>query len=139
MQDGDLELWDRPRYIVVIEGVLCRVDPVVKHRRFREPVTTGYNVQWYDVPIKRLMYLKDRWPDTGQDLVTFISQEFADQAASFLDEINHPYDTIGYRKFSEFKAMLLYQRDVQAVYDVDPARLDQYGQLGHAVVAGEDF
>ena len=58
MQRGYLELWTRPRYIVVIEGVLCRVDPVVKERRFRGSVVTGYNASWYDVPIKRLLYLK---------------------------------------------------------------------------------
>lgn len=139
MQNGDLQLWTRPRYIVVVEGVLCRVDPVVQSRRFREDKVTGYNVQWYDVPIKRLLYLKDRWPDTGQDLVTFISQEFADQAASFLDEAGLQYDEIRYRKLGDFTSMLIFQRDVQAVYDVDPARLDRYGQLGHAVVAGEDF
>ena len=139
MQNGDLQLWTRPRYIVVVEGVLCRVDPVVKERRFREDKVTGFNIQWYDVPLKRLLYLKDRWPDTGQDLVTFISQDFADQAASFLDECGMQYDDIRYQSLSNFTTVLRYQRDVQGVYDSDPARLDRYGQLGHAVVAGEDF
>jgi hypothetical protein len=139
MQDGDLELWNRPRYIVVVEGVLCRVDTVIQSRRLRADKVTGYNASWYDVPIKRLLYLKDRWPDTGQDLVTFVSQDFADQAASFLDEVGLQYDEINYRKFSDFTTTLIFQRDVQAVYDSDPARLDRYGQLGHAVVAGEDF
>ena len=74
METGDLELWTRPRYIVVIEGVLCRVDPVTRPRRLRRPEVTGFNIQWYDVPLKRLLYMKDRWPNTAQDLVTFISQ-----------------------------------------------------------------
>jgi hypothetical protein len=139
MQKGDLELWTRPRYVVVIEGVLCRVQPVVRQRRFRPEEITGYNAQWYDVPIKRLLYMKDRWPDTAQDLVTFISQEFCDQAAQFLDETGLQYDGIRYRSLNDFTATLRFQRDIQAVYDEDPARLDQYGQLGHAVVAGEDF
>ena len=139
MQKGDLELWTRPRYIVVIEGVLCRVDPVVKERRFREDIVTGYNASWYDIPIKRMLYLKDRWPETGQDLITFVSQEFADQAAGFLDDCGMQYDVISYRPFAEFVSVIKYQRDLQAVYDSSPARLDRYGQLGHAVVAGEDF
>jgi hypothetical protein len=139
MQRGDLELWTRPRYVVVVEGVLCRVDPVVTERRFRGSKVTGYNASWYDVPLKRMLYMKDRWPDTAQDLVTFVSQDFADQAAEFLDEVGLQYDEIRYRSFSEFATLLRYQRDVQRVYDSDPTRLDQYGQLGHAVVPGEDI
>jgi hypothetical protein len=139
MQNGDLELWTRPRYLVVIEGVLCRVEPVTRVRRWRAPAISGYNVQWYDVPLKRLMYMKDRWPETAQNLITFQSQEFCDQAAEFLDEAGLPYDEIQYRGFSSFITTLRYQRDLQAVYDSDPARLDRYGQLGHAVVAGEDL
>lgn len=139
MQDGDLALQSRSRYIVVIEGVLCRVDPVVKKRRLRSDAITGYNVSWYDVPIKRMLFLKDRWPDTAQDLVTFISRDFCDQAAEFLNEVGLQYDEIRYRQFSDFVLMLRYQRDIQRVYDADPARLDRYGQLGHAVVPGEDL
>ena len=139
MQDGDLEMWERPRYLIVIEGVLCSVEPVVKERRFRSDVTTGYNTQWYDVPLKRCLYLKDRWPDTAQDLVTFVSQDFCDQAADFLDAVGLPYDSIKYRTFVDFATTLRYQRDVQSVYDSDPARLDRYGQLGHAVARSEDF
>jgi len=139
MQDGDLELWTRPRYIVVIEGVLCRVEPVTRSRRLRRDEVTGYNVQWYDVPLKRLRYMKDRWGGTAQELVTFISPEFCDQAAEFLDDMGSQHDEIRYRKFSDFVSTLKYQPDIQSVYDSDPARLDRYGQLGHAVVPGEDL
>lgn len=139
MEKGDLELWNRPRYVIVVEGVLCRVDEVVEQRRFRGDRVTGYNASWYDVPLKRLMYMKDRWPETAQDLVTFVSESFMDQAAEFLDAVGMQYDTVRYTTFPMFTTTLRYQRDLQAVYDSDPARLDRYGQLGHAVVAGEDF
>jgi hypothetical protein len=139
MQNGDLALWTRPRYVVVIEGVLCRVEPVVRERRLRGNVITGYNAFWYDVPLKRLLYMKDRWPDTAQDLVTFVSQAFCDQAAEFLDAAGVQFDEVKYVSLDTFTAVLRYQRDLQAVYDSDPARLDRYGQLGHAVVPGEDF
>jgi hypothetical protein len=139
MQDGDLELWTRPRYVVVIEGVLCRADPVTRPRRLRRAEVTGYNIQWYDVPIKRLLYMKDRWPNTAQDLITFISQEFCDQAATFLDDAGLQHDEISYRSFVSFVTTLKFKPDIQSVYDSDPARLDQYGQLGHAVVPGEDI
>ena len=139
MERGDLELWTRPRYVVVIEGVLCRVEPVTRPRRLRRDEVTGYNVQWYDVPLKRLLYMKDRWPGTAQELVTFVSQEFCDQAAEFLEDAGLQHDEIRYRPMDAFIATLRYQRDIQSVYDSDPARLDRYGQLGHAVVPGEDI
>lgn len=140
MQDGDLELWTRPRYVVVIEGVLCRVEPVERQHRWpRRSEVTGYNVQWYDVPLKRLLYMKDRWPNTAQDLITFQSQKFCDQAAEFLEEAGLQYDDISYRSFDTFVTTLRYKSDIQTVYDSDPARLDRYGQLGHAVVPGEDI
>ena len=139
MERGDLELWSRARVVVVIEGVLARVDPVIRSRRLRKDEMVGYNASWHDVPIKRLLYMKDKWPQVGQDLVTFVSQDFCDQAAEYLDEIGFQYDEIRYRRFNDFTAALRYQTDVQTVYDSDPARLDRYGQLGRAVVAGEDF
>ena len=138
MEKGDLELWTRPRYVVVIEGVLCRVEPVTE-QRWRRSKVTGYNISWYDVPLKRLLFLKDRWPDTAQHLITFISPEFMDQAADFLDAAGMQYDEIHYDKLANFSSLLRYKPDIQAVYDSDPARLDGYGQLGRAVVPGEDF
>ena len=91
------------------------------------------------MPIKRLLYMKDRWPNTAQDLVTFVSQDFCDQAAEFLDDTGLQYDEITYRPLKSFTDTLRYKPDIQAVYDSDPARLDRYGQLGHAVVPGEDI
>jgi hypothetical protein len=139
MEKGDLGLWSRPRIVVVIEGVLARVTPITRSRRFRSDEVTGYNAIWHDVPTKRLLYMKDRWPNVGQDLVTFISQDFCDQAAQYLDDIGFQFDEIQFRSLSDFTATLRYRQDIHSVYDSDPARLDRYGQLGHAVVPGEDF
>lgn len=140
MEEGDLAVWTRPRYVVVIEGVLCTVEPVIRqHRWTRRAEVTGYNAQWHDVPLKRLLYMKDRWPNMAQELVTFLSQDFCDQAADFLDAVRLPYDSIRYQELSQFCKVLRYQQDLQSVYDSDPARLDRYGQLGHAVVPGEDI
>ena len=126
--------------MVVIEGVLCRVEPVVRQHRWpRRQEVTGYNVQWYDVPLKRLVYMKERWPNTAQELVTFLSEQFCDQAADFLDEAGIPYDEIHYRELSRFAQTLRFKPDIQSVYDSDATRLDRFGQLGHAVVPGEDI
>lgn len=140
MQNGDLELWNRPRYVVVIEGVLCSVEPIVQPRRWRRgDEVVGHSAFWYDVPLKRLMYMKDRWPDTAQDLVTFVSEPFATQCGAFLESIGLQHDSLRYVRLDEFVTTLRFQRDTQSVYDSDPARLDRYGQLGHAVVPGEDI
>lgn len=139
MEKGDLALWTRPRYVVVIEGVLCHVDPVLSDSRWRRHKVVGHNVQWYDVPIKRLLYMKDRWPNTAQDLVTFIDGPFLEQAVSFLDDVGLQYDSATHEKLDQFSQLLRYKQDVQAVYDSDPTRLDGYGQMGRAVLPGEDF
>lgn len=139
MQHGDLATWTRPRYVVVIEGVLCLALPIEERRRLRKPKVVGWNVQWYDVPLKRLCYLKQRWPNTAADLVTFQSPEFCDQAADYLDIAGVPYDTIRHIPFSLFVSTIRYQQDLQSIYDSHMDRLDQYGQLGHSVMPGEDF
>lgn len=141
MQDGDLELWTRPRYVVVLEGVLCAARPIEQKGRFRKSATriTGYHINWHEVPLKRLVYLKEQWPDTAQDIVTFISQEFLDDAIEFLDAARIQYDNVGYQSFNRFCATLRFQPDIKGIYDSDQGRLNQYGQLGVAVQRGFDF
>ena len=139
MERGDLELWERQRIVVVIEGVLCDVHPVEEQRRLRKPKTTGYNVLWYDLALKRLKVLKQAWPDTGQDYVTFISEAFLDSVTPFLDAARMPYDSVSYQGFTQFADLLRYQPEIRAVYDSDPGRLDRYGQRGVAVLRGQDF
>ena len=139
MERGDLELWERQRIVVVIEGVLCAVSTVEERRRLRKPKATGYNVLWYDLALKRLKVLKQAWPDTGHDYVTFISDGFVDAVAPFLEAARMPYDTLAYQPFEQFVSVLRFQPEIQAVYDTDPGRLDRYGQKGVAVLRGQDF
>lgn len=139
MQDGDLQEWNRPRYIIVIEGVLCDVAPITEKKRFRTEKTTGYHINWHEVPLKRAVYMKDRFPDNAMDLVTFIPGDFLDVACEFLHQVRIPYDTAGYQTWQQFTSTLKYQPDVLAVYDCDPGRLDHYGQKGIAVQRGMDF
>jgi hypothetical protein len=139
VQDGDLALFNRPRYLVVLEGVLCRHTPIERERRFRSPEITGYNIHWHEVPLKRLVYMKEHWPDTAQEIISFISQEFVDEAAEFLDDAQIPYDEIRYVRFDKFVATLRFQPHVSAIYDSDQERLEQYGQLGVSTQRGMDF
>lgn len=139
MQDGDLASYNRPRTVIVIEGVLAQVTPITEKRRFRADRERGYHINWYDVPLKRCAYMKQHWPETAQDFVTFISEQFLDTALAFLSETHIPFDMAAFIPFNSFTQTLRYQDDVIRVFDSDPDRLDRYGQKGVAVVPGNDF
>jgi hypothetical protein len=138
MQQGDLEQWTVPRWIVVIEGVLCNVIPIEKKKRFRDPQISGYHINWHDVPLKRMVYLKSKWPEASLEVVTFIP-DVLDTMVEFMDEAQIPYDKASYSRFDQFCSMMRFQNDLQKVYDSDIARLDRYGQYGVAVNRGMDF
>ena len=141
MEQGDLATSVRPSYAIVLEGVLAEVTPITRTRRFRGDETTGYNLHWLDIPLRRLATLKRRFSQITVDLVTFISQDVADDAAQFLDGANIPYDSLSYWRLEAWLAVLPYQDEggLQAIYDSDLDRLDQYGQLGRAVIKGQDW
>lgn len=139
MERGDLELWERPTIVVVIEGVLCDVATFQEKRRFRRPQTVGWNVSWHDLPLKRLKVLKHHWSHVGQEYVSFISQDFVDTVAPYLEATRTPYDAVVYHGFNVFCDVLRYRTEIQAVYDSDPDRLQRYGQKGIGVLKGEDF
>lgn len=139
MQFGDLQEHHPERLYVVIEGVLANV--VVdrtKRGRWIKTDDVQYHIMWYEVPLKRLIVTKERYPYEIQ-LVTFIDQDFADRAAIYLSLIEVPYDGIEYLDLDTFASILPYQRLVRGVYDSDPERLDRYGVYGIGVTAGEDW
>lgn len=139
MQHGDLDEWTRPRYLIVIEGVFCSATPITHKRRFRAEQTTGYHINWYEVPLKRAMFMKDHYPNNAMDLITFISEEFLDDALHFLIEARIPYDSAEYMTMQRFTSTLRFQQELMTIYDSDPGRLDQFGQKGHQVTRGMDF
>jgi len=139
MQHGDLAVFVRPRAVVVVEGVLAQVQPITEKKRFRKERDRGYHISWNEIPLKRCVYLKDNWPETALDFVTFVSEDFLDTVVDFLNETRIPFDICHYQPFDRFTQSLRYQNDVMRVYDSDPTRLDQYGQKGVQVVRGNDF
>lgn len=140
MQHGDLEASVREELVVVLEGVLCQVTfGPVKRRILRTQPQATMHISWHDVPLKRLVSISQRWPDYDVAIVTFVSQRTADETAEYLTDLGVPYASIGYRPFATFVRSLTFLPHVRAVYDSDPQRLDHYGQLGHAVVPGEDW
>ena len=139
MERGDLATSTRQRLLIVLEGVLCSVTPIIEHRRLRSDQTTGWNLLWHDTPLKRMVYLSERYPDLAMEVVTFLNQEVADLAADFMIEVPVPYSEIEYKDFKRFCGYLPYQHGIVQILDSEPARLDHYGQLGRQVVMGGDI
>ena len=138
MQNGDLEAHVRDRILVVIEGVLCL--PIQEQtRKWGRQRTVAYHINWYEVPLKRLIVVNERNPDLDVELISFMSQDFVDRAAEYLDMAEVPYSSIKYWDFNAFAGVLKFQRRLRAIYDSDPERLQRYGQVGIQVQPGSDF
>lgn len=140
MQNGDLGVHLREELVVILEGVLATVTVTEEERKWgrkRKPV--AFHINWHELPLKRLVTIGKRWPDYEVSIITFIDQALADEAAEFLDEAQIPYDSIRYQAFGAFTNTLRYRTRTRSIYDSDTHRLDQYGQLGTAVVKGEDW
>jgi hypothetical protein len=139
MQNGDLAVYNREKLVVILEGVLCLVavtEGAKRHLR-RQPPT--YHISWHEVPLKRMVSIAQRWPDYDVEIVTFVDQRLADEAAEYLELAGIPYDSIRYLGYDSFVNTLRFKPDIRAIYDSSPQRLDEYGQAGHAVIRGEDF
>jgi hypothetical protein len=141
MEGGDLATSVRPRIVVVLEGVLASISEIEEPSRFlRRPKVTGYNLHWHDAPLKRLVTMKTLYPNTGIDVVTFISQDVADDAADFFNRINLAVsDSVEYHPFLPWSSALRYQTNIGMIVDSDEDRLNSYGQLGRAVTRGMDW
>lgn len=137
MQGGDLATSVQPRWVVVLEGVLALV--VQEHTRKWFKTTSTYHILWHEVPLKRLIVMKNRWPDNHLQIVSFLGEGVIEQAAGYLDDIQVPYDSLSYFRIENFCDMLKFNPDIRAVYDSDPENLYRYGQLGVGVVRGNDF
>ena len=139
MEQGDLALSSRPTIAVVLEGVLASVTPQYERRRLRGERVMGYHFVWHEIPLRRIFSMKRNWPTTGLDIVTFMDPAVAIEAADYLNEIMIPADSVRYHRFESWCTSLRFQPDLRMVVDSDEWRLDRYGQLGRAVLVGEDF
>lgn len=137
MEHGNLSEWAVPRLVVVLEGVLVDLEETSKRVRLHKERKVSYH--WLDVPLKRLVYMKRTFEDTAIDVVTFISEEVASDAAEFFNRVSIDVNNCEYQPFDEWTFMLRYRPEVAAVYDSDMERLGHYGQKGVAVTKGSDW
>lgn len=140
MENGDLSSWAVPRLVAVLEGVLVDVEVVTERGRFGREKVTGVNWSWLDLPLKNLVSIKRRFPDTAVDVVTFMGDDAAERASAFfakygIDDFNEVYAA----DFKEWCWALSFRPEIVQVYDSDMERLNQYGQRGFAVVRGAAF
>lgn len=141
MQHGDLGTWSQPTIVVILEGVLADVQPIlVEEGRFRKKlVEHGCNLSWHDLPLKRLITMGNRWADYRLDIVTFTNEVVAEFATTYLDMARVPYGSVAYHPFDTWVNVLRYQPDIRQVIDTDYERIQRYGQVGRMVQRGEDF
>ena len=150
MEHGDLTVVNRPTIVVVLEGVLCGIsmdeDSTRLTNRLRsrlgmkpssDPGMYKHAITWWPIPLKRLATMI-RGYDVDIDVVTFMSQEIADEAAEFFNDIGLHIATVSYQDFDRWVQTLPFQV-IQQVIDSNQSRLDRYGQLGRSVTMGEDF
>lgn len=139
MQRGDLEAFSRARVLLVLEGVLASVTPVVETHRWRSDEITGYEIGWHDTALKRLAVNTRRYPDVGFTVVTFQAEQVRDQAADFLASIPIDVEAVEYYDYRSFCNRLKFTNDIQQIIDADSKRLDGFGQRGRQVVSGDDW
>ena len=100
---------------------------------------TGWDLRWYETPLKRMVYISDNYPDLAVEIITFLNEEVANFAAEFLNDVPIPYSEVRYQEWPHFTSALPYQKGITQILDSDSDRLDRYGQLGRAVLLGGDI
>lgn len=137
MERGDLSAWAVPRMVAVLEGVLIDVDTLTTKGRFGREKVTGTHWSWLDLPLKNLVSIKRRFPDTAVDVVTFLGDEAAERASKFFDKYGiNDFNEVYAADFTEWCWALKFRPEIVQVYDSDRERLQRYGQAGYAVVKG---
>lgn len=138
MQHGDLETWSRARILLILEGALASVTPIIEKHWGRTRVT-GHTIGWHDTALKRLAVNCRRYPDVGFCIVTFLGDDVRDEAADFLAAIPIDVESVEALDYRRFCDTLRFQSDIQQIIDTDPNRMHNYGQLGRQVVTGGDW
>lgn len=145
MEGGDIASWSSTSFIVVLEGMLAHIPESkmktlkgkVWNRGFQPPPPPADEWDWSTLSIKQVNDYARRL-NVGIDVVTFISQAVADQAAEWLSKYEIEVRSVEYADLDLFCTSLVW-RDVERIVDSDRNRLMRYGQLGFAATHGGPF
>lgn len=137
MQNGDIATWESHRIVVVLEGVLAK--PRYKGTLLRQKLMSVDNWEWEVIPIKHVVDNSVRL-NVSVEVVTFMGQQVADQAADWLERYGIPVAEVLSVDFETFCQSLTWRlSEISRVIDSDPDRLMRYGQLGYSITFGEGF
>lgn len=142
MEGNDLTAYESPRTYIVLEGVLAQVPVAHAERRLlrkTKPVPVdAHSWLWSSFAIKLVNHYARNY-NTLFDVVTFISQEVADEAADYLNQYEVRVSSCKYYDYEMFCTALTWKHDVDRVIDTDPERLLNYGSRAYQPSPGGEF
>ena len=137
MKDGDLDNVTVPRIILVFEGAVGFLpdsnqkayDKAVLKQRWDEAISCW---ELNELMLRKIWDLTFRKSVTVE-IVTFISQPFADVLAARLDEEDMPVRRVWFSTPGRLSRMLAHMVDVTTVYDPDESHVFTYGSKGRVI------
>lgn len=137
MQRGDISSEVVPKIIIVFEGAVgflpadreAEYDRAVRKQRW---VDAMYCWSLDEHMLRKIWDLAFRRSLTIE-IVTFVSQPFADVLAARLDEEDMPVHRVWHTTPAKLSRQLAYMPDVAAIYDADEAHVFTYGSKGHVL------
>lgn len=135
MEKGDLGSEEVPRLLIVFEGAIGYLPDDDSMTACEKAVAKG---KWDDALALYSLYdllLRKIWDLTMRasvtiEVVTFVSEEFADLIAARLDDEDVPVHKVWHSTPGVLARKLPYMPAVFAVYDPDPAHVLTYGSKG---------
>jgi hypothetical protein len=137
MQHGDLSSEVVPKILIVFEGAIGHLPPdkeasYQKFLRKQRWVDALYCWSLDEQMLRKIWDLSFRHSLTVE-IITFISQPFADVLAARMDEEDMPVHRVWHTTPAKLSRQLAYMPDVSAVYDPDEAHVFTYGARGRVV------
>lgn len=137
MKDGDISSEVAPRILVVFEGIIGSLHPKKEKQYLRAVRRSRWDeaISCWELNEHSLRVIWDLTYRRAQavDVVTFVSQQFADVLAARLDEEDMPVHRVWFSTPPRLARMLAYMPDVTAVYDADESHVFTYGAKGHVL------
>lgn len=93
---------------------------------------------WHTLAVKSVVDNATRL-NIAVEVVTFMGDEVADQAADFMAKYDMPVASVESAKFDWFCQSLQWRPDVSYVVDTEPERIQRYGQHGYVATRGGSF
>jgi len=140
VQGGDLGVWSQQRVLLVLEGCLCRVtfDRKRKGIHYVDVPTDPDEWEWGITTVKTIQ--RYSFNSVPVEVITFISQDVADLAASWFNRYDIEVSETAYYRYDHFTRSLMWRRNnIQEIIDTDQERVLRYGHLGRIILFYGEF